>query len=206
MVDHIMFQSSLAFLMRAFKIHIHQPLNLSDYLLVSLTIQTCTDSGASNQPDSTPNFNWPRAVERGDVLLYGRTISSVVSSLPSNSCQSVTELNDEISHICQILRKISHEYLPILSNKKKKNIIKDHELKSLCKQSKKAWECCKKAGKPPNNPLAKTKRASKLGVRQFVSRSRARIERFKNATECLKSTILYDLRLPNTIPHAKTAC
>ena len=66
--------------------------------------KTCIDFGASNQPDSTPNINWSRAVERGDVLLYARTVSSVVSSLPSNSCQSVTELNDKISHVCHVLR------------------------------------------------------------------------------------------------------
>ena len=179
MVDYIMIQSPLAFLMRACKIHIHHPLNLSDHRPVSLTIQSCTDSGASNQPGSTPNINWPRAVEQGDVLLYARTVSSVVSSLPSNSCQSVTELNDEISHVCHVLREVFHEYLPTLSNRKKKHFIKDLELKSLCKQSKKAWECWKKAGKPPNGPLAEAKRAFKLRVRQFVSRSRARIERFE---------------------------
>ena len=123
--------------------------------------------------------NWPRAVERGDVLLYARTVSSVVSLLPSNSCQSVIELNDEINHVCHGLREVSHEYLPTLSNRKKKHFVKDPELKSLCKQSKKAWECWKKAGKPPNGPLAEAKRASKLRVRQFVSRSRARIERFE---------------------------
>ena len=71
----------------------------------------------------------------------------------------------------------SHEYLPSTSYRKKKKFIEDPELKSLCKQSRSAWKNSKKAGKPQEGPIADAKRSTKIHVRQFVSRSRARIER-----------------------------
>ena len=119
MVDYIMIQSSLAFHSRACRIHNHHPLNLCDHLPVSLTIQMCTDSCASNQPNSTPNINWSRAVERGDIQLYVRAVSSIVSPLLSVPHQSIAELNDGISYVCSVLLEVSQEYLPTLSARKK---------------------------------------------------------------------------------------
>ena len=177
MVDYIMIQSSLAFDLKSCRIHHHHPLNLSDHLPVSLTINSSIEPCVSKQPQSL-GVNWFKAVERGDIQSYANAVSFVVSPLIFNSYQSESELNDEINCVCQAMLEASHEHLPHISHKKKeKRFIKDPELKSLCKQSRIAWEKWAKADKPKEGPLADAKKSTKYLVRQFVSRSRARIER-----------------------------
>ena len=174
-VDYIMIQSSLISDLKSCKIHHHHPLSLSDHLPISLTSNTSVKAHASNQPQPQ-GVNWSKAVERGDIQPYTSAVSSIVSALIFNSHQSASELNDKINRVCCAMLEASHEYLPSASHKKKK-FIKDPELKSLCKQSRFAWEKWKNTGKPQKGPLADAKRSTKNHVRQFVSRSRARIER-----------------------------
>ena len=170
MGDYIMIQPSLAFDLSSCRVHDHHPLNLSDHLPVSISLTSAIETHESDQPQPR-GINWFRAVERGDIVFYSSAVSTIVSPLILNSHQSESELNDEINFVCQAMLEASLEHLPSISHKKKKKFIKDPELRSLCKQSRNAWENWKRVGKPQQGPLGDAKRLMKNHVRQLVSRS-----------------------------------
>ena len=64
---------------------------------------------------------------------------------------------------------------------KAKPYIKDPELRLLCKRSRKAWEQWKSAGRPCEGQLCEDKHDAKKAVCQFVTSSRARLERAKSS-------------------------
>ena len=125
-----------------------------------------------------PKVNWKKSVEGGLIPRYTQSVSDTLSPLLSRRFQSVSELSDEIVSVSKALTQAAAKHLSSTRHHcKTKPFIKDSELRSLRKQSRRAWECWRSAGRPCEGTLYEEKRDTKKRVRQYVSRYRAREER-----------------------------
>ena len=118
-------------------------------------------------------------MEDGLIPAYAQDVSDSISPLLSLCFQSVSELSDEIISVSKTLTLSAPRHLPSVRHRKIKSFIKDSELSSLRKQSRKAWERWRSAGRPREGSLYEEKRDTKKKVRQYVATCRAREERAK---------------------------
>ena len=90
---------------------------------------------------------------------------------PSTSLRPIIARSSPLSGILSSLSSTHH--------RKIKSFIRDTDLSTLRKQSRKAWERWRSAGRPREGTLYVDKRDSKKNVRQYVAMCRAREERAK---------------------------
>ena len=91
---------------------------------------------------------------------------------------TVSQLDDEIRHVCASIKHAAEDLLPKLSCKKKrKNFFKDCHLKELCSASKVAWRAWQKADRPRVRQLWENMKFAKKAVRKKVDALRARRDR-----------------------------
>ena len=92
-------------------------------------------------------------MEDGLIPAYAQDVSDSISPLLSRCFQSVSELSDEIISVSKTLTLAAPRHLPSVRHRK----IKDSELSSLCKQSRKAWERWRLVGRPGEGSLYEEK-------------------------------------------------
>ena len=127
-----------------------------------------------------PKVNWKKSVEGGLIPRYTQSMSDTLSPLLSRRFQSVSELSNEIVSVSKVLTQAAAKHLSSTRHHRKtKPFIKDSELRSLRKQSRRAWERWRSAGRPREGTLYEEKRDTKKRVRQYVARCRAREERIQ---------------------------
>ena len=178
-VDYILANTGISHSIAKCYTHNHHELNFSDHLPISVVL------GVGHLSETTttesPKVNWKKAVQDNLLPLYSQEVSNAVLPLLSSTFQSADDLNNEIITVCSILTNAASMHLPSIRPRKPKAkpYIKDPELRLLCKRSRKAWEQWKSAGRPCEGQLCEDKRDAKKAVRQFVTSSRARLERAK---------------------------
>ena len=73
-------------------------------------------------------------------------VSKIVSPLLSTEKQSISKLNHaRVLTVSRALLKAASMYLPAISHRKKKTLIKDEELRRQCKESHETWMKWKRA-------------------------------------------------------------
>ena len=90
-------------------------------------------------------------------------MSLLVSSSIYTIHQSVSELQWEITYISKGIIDTAIKYLPH-KKAKKKSVIKDNELKALCRASRTPWLKWRDAGQPSHDKLAEEKKSNKKQV------------------------------------------
>jgi len=151
------------------------------------------DTKMSPPPIEIPRpINWARAVENDDVCGFAQEMSLLVSPFIYTIHQSVSGLQWEITCISKGIIDAATKYLPRKKAKKKKSVIKDNELKALCRASRTTWLKWQDAGRPSHSKLAEEKKSTKKQVRQFVASARARLVRSEiQEIACLRRTTPY---------------
>ena len=176
-VDYIITDVSLAPTLLDCKVHNHHPLNLSDHLPISLSLQL-NSLLIPTSPTKHPRINWPKSIEGVGINAYVQEIASAVSPLLPTTLTSTSALNTEIAHVCEVIHQAALNHLTTYSgNRKSKAHFCDEELKRLCKNSKVNWKAWCQAGRPLSGRLYEEKQAAKKLVRKRVVFLRARKER-----------------------------
>ena len=81
----------------------------------------------------------------------------------SSSCDDATQLEQEISIVCEATCKIATTVLPHFTDHKKssREFYSDHQLKQLCKESKSSWKKWRNAGRPLSGNFLEKKNLTK---------------------------------------------
>ena len=172
-IDYIIASSAIAgYTLNCF-VHPHHPLNLSDHLPISISLDCTTLPVTATFPDSQ-HVNWARAVELNHISLYSDAVSLAIQPLLSAVDQSADGIDKEIIYVCELLSTLAVSYLPLSSKiKNHKNRFTNPELRDLCRTSKLAWHRWNANGRPLSGQLYIDKKAANKNVRQCVNRLRA---------------------------------
>ena len=177
-VDYILANTCISHRIAKCYTHGHHELNFSDHLPLSVVLSASQVSETTTTAASS-KINWKKAVHDDLISLYSSEVSNSILALLSSTSQSADGLNNEIIAVCNILTNAAASHLPSVRPRKVKPHINDPELRLLCKRSRKVWEQWKSAGRPCEGQLYEDKRDTKKAVRQFVTSSRAKMERAK---------------------------
>ena len=177
MLDYIIADSSIANETLSCLIHSLHPLNLSDHLPISIPLNVTCELTNSTENHSN-NINLTRAVESDSITLYSESVSLVTRPLIGIAGQSISELNNEIVYVSNVMKSAALNYLPLVKNKKKlKPRFDSPELKDLCDVSKSAWKRWNAGGRPISGPLYEVKKNANKKVRSCVMNCYAILER-----------------------------
>ena len=176
-MDYILVSTSISHSIVECYTHDHHDLNFSDHLPLSVMLRA--EYLSESQAAGNPKVNWRKSVEDGLIPAYAQDVSDSISPLLSRCFQSVSELSDEIISVSKTFTLAAPRHLPSVRHRKIKSFIKDSELSSLRKQSRKAWEWWRSAGRPRECSLYEEKRDTKKKVRRYVATCRVREERAK---------------------------
>ena len=176
-MDYILISTSISHSITECHIHDHHDLNFSDHLPLSVLLKA--ESLSAPALKGNLKVNWRKSVDDGLIADYAHNMCQDVRPLLSHHFQSVSELNKEIRLVSKTLIEAASKHLSSTHHRKIKSFIRDTELSTLRKQSRKAWERRRSAGRPREGTLYEDKRDSKKKVRQHVAMCRAREERAK---------------------------
>ena len=121
-------------------VHPTHPLNQSDHLpiLIILNLSALHPTPLTSLPPPS-RVNWSHAIESGSISLYHDAVRLVVNPLLKIDGQFIDELDTEICFVCNTLADTAKNLLPLHKPKNRPRKIISTELKSLCRESKKAW-------------------------------------------------------------------
>lgn len=121
-LDHILLNTFLSSSIVECYTHGHNDLIIS----ISLEDRSIVESRAT----SPTKINCKKATEIS-FSSYVRDVSHFISPLLSSTFPSITELNDEIIFVTNVLARAASKHLPHVDHHKSKPYIKDSELHSL---------------------------------------------------------------------------
>ena len=132
-LDYIVASSSIASTTLSCFTHLYHPLDLSDHLPLSISLDlVCPSTTPSVSP--LHHINWAHAVESDRISLYEQAVALVIHPLLNIEEQSIENINDEICFVCQMLFSSAQSYLPLNKhNKKKRKFFNSPKLKDLCR-------------------------------------------------------------------------
>ena len=176
MIDFCIVDASLVSYIKECTILDHHPLNLSDHLLLSASILwKVTMKQLIIKPQKI--LNWNRAVNDGSISSYCETVNTLINQVQYDTSGSTDHLNDDITNVCKLLLNAANDSIPTVNHKRWRPFFRDAHLKQLCKQSKKAWQKWRDAGKPNTGPLYEEKKQYKKEIQKYIQSCRARAER-----------------------------
>ena len=154
-------------------------LNVSDHLALSLSLSL--DSTPITHQEEQLKIDWRKSIESGKILTYEASVKDIVLPVLNTTNNSVSQLDDEIRHICSSIRLTADNLLPKLTRgKKRRNHFKDDHLKELCYTSKAAWRVWKQSGRPRDGQLWENMKLAKKDVRRKIHALRARRDRLQS--------------------------
>ena len=174
-VDYILMDASLCSSVENCFTHQHHDLNFSDHLPISISINVKVAKEA--RLPSQPKINWVKAAEDDTLHDYMQDVSAHIQPLLTAEFQTTAELDNQISHVAEILKNAATRFLPKAGQKKSKQYFKDDKLRSLCKSKRHDWTRWNSSGRPPVGELYDVMRETRNNVRHYVARCRARHER-----------------------------
>ena len=166
MLDYIIADSSIANETLSCLIHSLHPLNLSDHLPISIPLNVTCELTNSTENHSN-KINLTRAVESDSITLYSESVSLVTRPLIGIAGQSISELNNEIVYVTNVMKSAAVNYLPFVKNKKKSK--SSPELKDLCDARKCAWKRWNSGCKPILGSLYEDKKNANKRVCSCVT-------------------------------------
>ena len=171
MLDYIIANSSIANEILSCLIHPLHPLNLSDHLPISISLNVICEL-----INSTENhLNRTQAVESDSITLYSEAVSLVTRPSIGIAGQSISELNNEIVYVSNVMKSAALNYLPLVKNKSKPRF-DSPELKDLCDVSKSVWKRWNAGGRPILGPLYEVKKNANKRVHSCVANCYAILE------------------------------
>ena len=137
------------------------PLNTSDHL--PLTIELNCNPLLVQQSSTSQRIDWDnlKALLSGQLVDYSSRVSSLLSSFIDRDYSSITDVEHEISKVCDILVSSAFDTLPHISTVSKKRPFKDPTLKNLCNSSRRTWSKWNSAGRPSSAKKQAKKHTSK---------------------------------------------
>ena len=96
----------------------HHPLNLSDHLAVSVSVSVVEMKSTLPQP-MPARINWSKAVAEGSIQCYANKVHLQLAPLLDIAHLSVSELDNEIKSVVNILIDAAQECLPFIKHSKK---------------------------------------------------------------------------------------
>ena len=159
------------------------PLNVSDHLPLFIALQVHYSEAPSSA--TMPKINWEKAISTGSTDIFAKSISNFVLPFLSSSCDDATQLEQEISIVCEATCKIATTVLPHFTDHKKstREFYSDHQLKQLCKESKSSWKEWRNAGRPLSGNILENKNLDKKKVRARINLLSARKERLQQSEQ-----------------------
>ena len=101
-------------------------------------------------------------MQGGQLPEYTSRVSSLLSPLLGKIYSSTSELDEEITSVCEFLVSSALESLPHLKDRpSKRRSFRDSELKDLCNSSRTAWSAWNRAGRPIVGPFWEEKKSAK---------------------------------------------
>ena len=96
-------------------VHDHHPLNLSDHLPLTISLELKIPHESPEIP--LTKINWSK-VNGDELLVFSQEVSRILSPHITDSLSpTIPVLNSEISQVCQAIRHISIKIFPMLSNR-----------------------------------------------------------------------------------------
>ena len=121
-LDYIVASSSIASTTLSCFTHLYHPLNLSDHLPLSISLDMVCPSVIPSV-SSRHHVNWAQAVESDKISLYEQAVTLVIQPLLYINNQSIENINDEICFVCQVLLSSAESYLPLKKQHKEEKIL-----------------------------------------------------------------------------------
>ena len=133
-LDYIVASSFIASTTLSCFTHPYHPLNLSDHLPLSISLDMVCPSVIPSV-SSRHHVNWAQAVESDKISLYEQAVTHpVIQPLLNINDQSIENINNEICFVCQVLLSSAKSYLPLKKHStKKRKFFNSPELKDLSK-------------------------------------------------------------------------
>ena len=141
------------------------PLNVSDHLSLSITLQVTSASVV--HPAASPSVNWEKVISTGAVSNFERV------RLLNNTC---SQLNSEI----QFVHESIYHLPPPKCTTRRRNFYNNDHLKQLCKESKVTWKLWRGAGRPQSGSLLENNISAKKRVHQRINQIKARKDRLES--------------------------
>ena len=136
-LDYIVASSSIASTTLSCFTHPYHPLNLSDHLPLSISLDMVCPSVI---PSVSSRRHAGLRLWNHKISLYEQAVTLVIQPLLNINDQSIENINDEICFVCQVLLSSVESYLPLKKHStKKRKFFNSPELKDLCRASKQAW-------------------------------------------------------------------
>ena len=176
-IDHILCHSRFLDAFTSAKVLDECPLNTSDHLPISATIQITLAAAPSlmTTSSSTPRVNWSKLSSSEIEERYTSPLETAVNSWSfplAPGCSS--HIDSSISNLIRLMNNTALKGLPL--KKYKKHIIPGWSmyLKSAHSESKSAFRHWKSAGKPmaPANPLKEIYKSKKSHFRKLLRQHR----------------------------------
>ncbi len=175
-VDYCLLDCGASHLVSDCSILDHHPLNLSDHLPVTISLEL--HAVGSSEGEHCGHLDWKKGRADGSVNDYEACVRDQLmsrSDLYGAPLASVQDVEVEINDLTKILKQAALDSIPrrTLHRAKKKYVHDDH-LRSLCKS---AWRKWRDAGRPRNCPLHDLMKNAKRNVKEYVRICRGREER-----------------------------
>ena len=153
------------------------PLNVSDHLPLSISLQVSSLKGKCTSP--TPKIHWEKAVTTGAISAYEQSVNDFISPLLGSSCDDLAQLEQEVLSVSEAICKCADSLLPKCSSNRRprRDFYNDGHLKLLCNLSKSSWKEWKNGGRPQSGDLLVNKIAAKKKVQTRLNQLRARKDR-----------------------------
>ena len=149
------------------------PLNVSDHLPLSISLQVSSLKGKCTSP--TPKIHWEKAVTTGAISAYEQYVNDFISPLLGSSCDDLAQLEQEVLSVSEAICKCAYSLLPKCSSNRRprRDFYNDGHLKLLCNLSKSSWKEWKNGGRPQSGDLLVNKIAAKKKVQTRLNQLRA---------------------------------
>jgi exonuclease III len=154
------------------------PLNLSDHLPITLSLDITTTCISPVTPSVSSKINWGKGIDSGKVNIYSQAVSVTLRPLLNMSGQSLQQIQNEILFVADFLVSSAKLYLPTYQgNPNKKQWFNCQELKQLCNLSKEAWKLWKNDGKPLQGTTYDNMKTAKRNIKKKIRQLRAEKDR-----------------------------
>lgn len=85
-------------------------LNVWDHLALSISL--AVNPPCASHPVKTPNIDWRKSVESNKIVLYECAVKDVVQPFLDITNNTVSQLDDEIHHVCVSIKHAAEDLLP----------------------------------------------------------------------------------------------
>ena len=174
--DYIITKAVSAPLVSNSLVHNHHPLNSSDHLPLSLSLNLSAEINC--EPPVSKCLDWQRGSRDGFTSNYATCINGLLGHLIEKKYASISEFEEEICFVSTTILDTASSIIPIFKPKTpRKRFVQDHELNNLSRKCKEVWKRWHDAGLPSEGVLMEEKKNFKQLTQRCVNKCSARIER-----------------------------